>query len=597
MEKRWLSAVGAGTSLGDHPSHSTRRRPLVRLSRGLLSSVGGFCLLSSVLGLLPSPAFAQYDYSLDYQTNTINVVSNWAGNGTYVVGSNTYLNALVINSGGALSNGTGYIGYETAGSNNVALISGTGSVWNNQFTLTIGHSGAVSRLIITNAGVVVNVTGVMGLYSNSHDNVVLVSDSGSAWSNFSTLFVGSRGAGNQLTVTNGGTLVSWGGILGYFDSGSNNAVAVAGNGAKWEDMRNLIVGYESDTNTLTIGTGGSVIASNAYVGYLAGADGNRINMTGGSLYVTNALGRSVLDIRRGTLTASASSLITADNLLIGSAGFVTTTVTRITIAGATTNSGTLTMLNSYASFGGPVVNHGAWITDPTTNIFNGDLLVTSSGYISAGAGDVYEFKSNFVNQSTQNTSYDTLNTTPGNSGAPGTKFIFDGEGAGGTTLTQQFFVAGLLLTGGFVGTPDPLTTGIQTVTTFSAVSGFVNNFALDRLEIGNAGTNSILRLTDSFFGDGQTAALFVNDLWLLGDSHLILSNNVRLYFVNSNNWSLADVTLLGDAEIHQLKPLITQPPLVVPEPSILLLWLAGAGTLYAARRRSSGVSVDSTSLG
>ena len=37
----------------------------------------------------------QYNYSLNFQTNTINVVSNWAGNGNYVVGSNTFLNALI----------------------------------------------------------------------------------------------------------------------------------------------------------------------------------------------------------------------------------------------------------------------------------------------------------------------------------------------------------------------------------------------------------------------------------------------------------------------------------------------------------------------
>ena len=75
-----------------------------------------FILLIAMQILLPA-AHAQYNYSLNYQTNTISgVTSNWVGNGTYVVGSNTYLNALIINSGGALTDTNGYIGDSIGGS-------------------------------------------------------------------------------------------------------------------------------------------------------------------------------------------------------------------------------------------------------------------------------------------------------------------------------------------------------------------------------------------------------------------------------------------------------------------------------------------------
>jgi hypothetical protein len=253
------------------------------------------------------------------------------------------------------------------------------------------------------------------------------------------------------------------------------------------------------------------------------------------------------------------------------------------VNGAWRNTGMVNMLNSVGTFNGTVVNAGAWITDPTTNVFNGDYTVTSSGYISAAAGDVYLFRSNFINQSTQDTTYDTMNTTPGGSGAAGTKFIFDNQGAGGTTLTQGFFTAGLALTGGFVGSPSPAATGVQSVSSFAAVTGFVDNFALDRLEIGNAGTNSFLELIDSFPSDGNTAALFVNDLFIFGSSKLIISNNVHLYFVNSNNWTSANFTLLGGAELHQL---VLEQLNVIPEPTVVFLWLSGLATIYAASRRS-----------
>jgi hypothetical protein len=59
---------------------------------------------------------------------------------------------------------------------------------------------------------------------------------------------------------------------------------------------------------------------------------------------------------------------------------------------------------------------------------------------------------------------------------------------------------------------------------------------------------------------------------------------MRLYFVNSNGWSLANITLLGNAEIHQLadgSPVIS----LIPEPQVVMFWLCSAVTLYAARRR------------
>ena len=257
-----------------------------------------------------------------------------------------------------------------------------------------------------------------------------------------------------------------------------------------------------------------------------------------------------------------------------------------TFDGSTVNSGTMIFMNSAGTFSGSVQNSGAWISDPSTNVFLSTHTVTSSGYISAAAGDVYIFREDFVNQSAQNTTYDTMNTTPGASGAAGTKFIFDDDSANGT---QRFYTAGLLLTGGFVGTPTPLVTGVQTVSSFAAVTGFIDNFAIDRLELGNALTNSTLNLIDTFntasidVDDGNVASLFVNDLWIFGTSQLILSNNVRLYFVNSNDWTSANFTLIGNAELHQLVLGVS----AIPEPSVVLLWVSGLATVYAARRRAN----------
>ncbi|HUJ09366.1 MAG TPA: hypothetical protein VL171_05010 [Verrucomicrobiae bacterium] len=57
---------------------------------------------------------ANGQFSANFQTNTISAVtSNWVGNGTYVVGSNTFADVLQITNSGVLSNGTGSIGYDS----------------------------------------------------------------------------------------------------------------------------------------------------------------------------------------------------------------------------------------------------------------------------------------------------------------------------------------------------------------------------------------------------------------------------------------------------------------------------------------------------
>jgi hypothetical protein len=110
------------------------------------------------------------------------------------------------------------------------------------------------------------------------------------------------------------------------------------------------------------------------------------------------------------------------------------------------------------------------------------------------------------------------------------------------------------------------------------VSGFDTNYAVGQLWV----TNTTLELAQAV--PGETNALFVNDLYLFGNSQLVISNNMDVYFVNSNNWNSSEITLLGNAQIHQLYAL-NQSLSVVPEPNVLVMWLCGAITFWAARRR------------
>jgi T5SS/PEP-CTERM-associated repeat protein len=388
------------------------------ISREVLTGLG-------FLLILTAPLRAQY--TANYQTNIISgVTSNWSG--IYYVGNINFADALLIRNAGVLSSswgydGAGYIGYGTSASNNFVLVSGSGSVWSNSGTFGVGLSGAANTLVISNGGKVAVTSPVdppvatyIGRDTTASNNYVLVTGSGSALTNPGTLYVGQNGSGNALTISNGGRVISASDYLGGNGSGSSNVVVVTGSGSVWYSLGSLtigwgignrllitdggkvnhcahgLLGYKGSDNVVTVngigsiwsnrdvqvgvggagnqlvitnsgtvydslfgclgcgvggsnnsalvtgsgsawynGTlyvgqvsggsqlelrdGGSVVASNAYVGYYSGSAGNQINITGGSLYVTNAAQNGVLDVRCGTLTLS-SGVLQADILIV-----------------------------------------------------------------------------------------------------------------------------------------------------------------------------------------------------------------------------------------------------------------------------------------
>src|SRR6266699_1955811 len=84
---------------------------------------------------LPNETHAQF--TGNNQTNIISeVTSNWPGN--YYVGSNYVFDALFIQNSGALTNASGIIGYTAAAKSNLVIVSGSGSIWKNTNTISIG---------------------------------------------------------------------------------------------------------------------------------------------------------------------------------------------------------------------------------------------------------------------------------------------------------------------------------------------------------------------------------------------------------------------------------------------------------------------------
>jgi T5SS/PEP-CTERM-associated repeat protein len=127
-------------------------------------SVNNFLLLSSG-ALLTNNGNGIIGGENDANTNTVFITgagTRWLMGNNLYVGSNGAFNQLVVSNGALLVNGNGHLGFRPASSNNVAVVTGAGSVWSNRAELDIGFDSDGNRLVVSSGGVVMDDLGVTG---------------------------------------------------------------------------------------------------------------------------------------------------------------------------------------------------------------------------------------------------------------------------------------------------------------------------------------------------------------------------------------------------------------------------------------------------
>ncbi|HVM62067.1 MAG TPA: autotransporter-associated beta strand repeat-containing protein [Verrucomicrobiae bacterium] len=515
---------------------------------GLLSMLGGSVVGGTLTNAGSITGFGTFSPSL---LNNSGATITASSGGTLTLTAIPFQNGIVnilgtLNVASAWSNGSA----GTVTINGGVLTGGT-------FTVdgTVGGNGTIAANMIVNGGKSVTVNG--GTLSLK----ALTSLNGGAF--------------------NSGALVNYGTISGYGTIGStlsNPGYVRATNGLLYV----AALSGNQATGTLEASRGGTLQAN----GVNSWINNGQVILSGGTVIggdISNSFSHGISGFgtiapnvyNGGQLMANnAGQPLTLNSSLVNlSSGTVGANNGNLVVDGTFMNQGTLAMTHSVGTFASAVVNSGAWITDPTTNVFQNTYTLAGSGYIQAGGGDVYVFTNNgshvanFVNQSTQSNAFNTVSA----------KFVFDAS----LTLTQQFYAAGrnigdLSISGGF----GAVLVGIAAT---NALVQFQSNFALGTLEIDNTTEVAGADINGGFDPGGQNA-LFVNELDLAPDAHLIISNDVQIYFISSNAFTSSQVTLLGNAGLHLLT---SDASLVVPEPSIVLLWLSSIATIYAARRRAA----------
>ena len=517
---------------------------------GFLSMLGGSVIGGQLTNAGSVTGFGTFSPSV---INNSGATITASGGGTLTLTAIPFQNGIVnilgtLNVASAWSNGSA----GTVSINGGVLTGGT-------FTVdgTVGGNGTIAANMIVGSGKTVTVSG--------------------GTLNVTALTTMNGGAINSGALVNYGT-VSGNGTIG--STLSNPGYVRATNGLLYVQA---LSGNQA-TGTLEASTGGTLQAN----GVTPWLNNGQVILSGGTViggdisnntsHIISGYGTITPNVYNSgqILANNASQALTLNSSLVNlSGGLVTANSGNLVVGGAFVNQGTLAMANSMGTFTGTVVNSGAWITDPTTNVFQNTYTLTSSGYIQASAGDVYVFTNNgsqvasFVNQSAQSNTFNTVTA----------KFVFNAT----LSLTQTMYAAGsnignLNVLGGF----DAVLVGVAAT---NALFQYQNNFALGTLEIGSTTEVASAGVDGGVDTGGLQSALFVNQLDLDPGAQLIISNDVQIYFISSNAFTSSQVTLLGDAGLHLLT---SDASLVVPEPTVVLLWLSSIATIYAARKRGAG---------
>ncbi len=169
--------------------------------------------------------------------------------------SDTMGRSITVKNGGTLT------GSADNWRNSVVAITGGGSMWNAGFLKMNSSSGNIT---ISDGGQLLSTGISLGEFSGQQNKVVVTGE-GSLWDSGNIYMGYSTSSGSSIVITNGGQVLSAEVLIGDERSFHNQAV-VSGSTSQWKVSGNLIIGSDSESNNLTIENGGYVESASAFIG-------------------------------------------------------------------------------------------------------------------------------------------------------------------------------------------------------------------------------------------------------------------------------------------------------------------------------------------
>ncbi|HVM61336.1 MAG TPA: PEP-CTERM sorting domain-containing protein [Verrucomicrobiae bacterium] len=295
-------------------------------------------------------------------------------------GSPNSNNTFVVTGGGVMTNvQRAFISDNGAGYGNLLIVTNGGQIWFNAGTVSIasGTGGTKNGVIVSGGGFISSGGLAVGSSTATSNNFALVTDTGSVWNMGNTALnigVGATNYGNTLTVTSGGVVTNAGTVyIADNNPGYNDGVIVSNGGKLFLSSGSAIaVGqHVGDVNPyMTINSGGQVFSSgNSYIG--GGGSTNATMLVTGSGSMWNlgnqALHEAYANFTGGTATFGASLTVTA--------GGVVTNVSAMYITDSGTSSGNGIIINN----GGQFFDNGVFNVGQATGASNSYALVGGAG--------------------------------------------------------------------------------------------------------------------------------------------------------------------------------------------------------------------------
>ena len=328
---------------------------------GTVNGRGGTSLLGELAG------------SASNKVTVTGVGSVWTSNTFVHVGQSGTDNQLIVTNGGRvegfLASGSVRVGSLTGGSGEV-LVTGAGSLLSTP-ALFVGSNITTfgsGRVVIRDGGTLEANTLVSGFNSSG------------IISNLAGIY--------QFTTNNPVITIN-----------TANSVVLDSGTISFRNVTNANVFAN------VVGANSNQLAKIAFLGDNAFRLNNSSNIaTVAQNYVFDT-GRGATNYTRLELV-NGGALWRSATLTIGSGGSLLASNTVGTVAASVVSTGTIQTVNSKLTFASNVVVNGGYISDPSTNVFANTLTLTPSGYLQGGAGDLFQFERNVTLQSTNSSLYD-----------------------------------------------------------------------------------------------------------------------------------------------------------------------------------------------
>jgi len=488
-----------------------------------------------------------------------------------VVGDRAGANMFQVLQGAAVSNEEAFLGMAASSCDNTALVSGAGSAWVSAQTVFAGYEGARNLAIAASNGTVVAMDTVIGMTSNATGNGIVITGTGSSWSNRYGLTVGQAGPANAAYAINGALLWSQYGEIGATPPASDNYVCVGGTGSQWTVSTYLAAGNGGSGNRFDVCCGGTVESAFGMVGTMHTAYSNQANVydPGSVWHNTQRLSVGV-DGSRNMLSVFQGGRVTCGDLVIGDYDMARSNTVSVSGTGSVLAVSGNMIVGVDGSGNRLLIGNGAVIT--CTNVIVGQYgTAFDNEIVVEGPGSTLT-----VSNSTGYGSISILNgrlAVPGGTVnaasvliGPGGFLETDASSSGGSLNLSGDFrrsatnaPADLLGLSLVFSTPGTHRLDMNSLDMGPSLQGFLRNHALGKVE-----TSGTLIVTNVCYA------------WSLGGAGTMeIPDGATFYYVDDSGWS-GSIIVTGDGRMKKV-PVAFRNMEIISDSAPVLEWNSASG--------------------